>query len=722
MLTLFQSCCLACREVFNIDASSTTKSSGIFVSENFPHSLPVQSHCVYEFEIEFRNESDVLCIEFKQLEFYSANETYFLFGFKSEHDSFLNYAGNGSILWQRDDSDTFVFLRPESLYSGPICLRISDTINRYFLTVHNVEVLQPKLERVTLFLAEFATEDSRNLKPGQNSSSLIGRHRCLDGSEINSSKRCDSINDCSRPYSSDFFAGMSSDESYEYARCYSPGNFGTNFALGRTGAHSIQREDAWVDCKVDHSNHFSQKLDLRDCSLRVQRKSVEFAQRTRSPLRLSGFKAAAEAESATCYRFYWISNGFTTDNEALTLTESNGGRVLLRLPALWSLTTWSMAEVQLESGFSGGWIDVNIIQSDDGRNKSTGGAHWLDDLSAEPTECSNSAYESRMPFICSFEWSTCGWETVNLPVVTDFSVASEFGISSFLDHTSSSVPDRSVPRLPQRMLRLRPGSEDAVFLSNRRLGYSSQRCFELWFYGVGSNGFSFQMEVQISGTYPGHSMVVLTTTGPINQWNRMSGSVSSEAISSFTSVVLVVRANRWDKVHTVLLDDLSVTDGDCSNGVNGTLQCGSSEWRCSNGRECILSAKVCDGQTDCSDSSDEANCTEGGSSGQSEYWSFIVRVLIGLFVFATAFVALSTCLRQRWSSRSRARAPSSLCAVCHDGVGRPTAPDLFSDRTRRRPDMPPSYDEVAAGAFNSGFAADEEPPKYEEIIQVTEME
>uniref|UniRef100_A0A1I8GD79 CUB domain-containing protein n=1 Tax=Macrostomum lignano TaxID=282301 RepID=A0A1I8GD79_9PLAT len=590
MLTLFQSCCLACREVFNIDANSTTKSSGIFVSENFPHSLPVQSHCVYEFEIEFRNESDVLCIEFKQFEFYSANDTYFLFGFKSEHDSFLNYAGNGSLLWQRDDSDTFVFLRPESLYSGSICLHISDTINRYFLTVHNVEVLQPKLERVTLFLAEFATEDSRNLKPGQNSSSLIGRHRCLDGSEINSSKRCDSINDCSRPYSSDFFAGMSSDESYEYARCYSPGNFGTNFALGRTGAHSIQREDAWVDCKVDHSNHFSQKLDLRDCSLRVQRNSVEFAQRTRSPLRLSGFKAAAEAESATCYRFYWISNGFTTANEALTLTESNGGRVLLRLPALWSLTTWSMAEVQLESGFSGGWIDVNIIQSDEGRNKSTGGAHWLDDLSAEPTECSNSAYESRMPFICSFEWSTCGWETVNLPVVTDFSVASEFGISSFLDHTSSSVPDR--------------------------------------------------------------------------------------------------------------------------------------KWRCSNGRECILLAKVCDGQTDCSDSSDEANCTEGGSSGQSKYWSFIVRVLIGLFVFATAFVALSTCLRQRWSSRSRARAVShhrSALSAMTVSDGR-LPPDLFSDRTRRRPDMPPSYDEVAVGAFNSGFAADEEPPKYEEIIQVTEME
>ena len=38
------------------------------------------------------------------------------------------------------------------------------------------------------------------------------------------------------------------------------------------------------------------------------------------------------------------------------------------------------------------------------------------------------------------------------------------------------------------------------------------------------------------------------------------------------------------------------------------VECKQNEFRCSNGRTCIYSYKVCDGFKDCFDMSDEADC------------------------------------------------------------------------------------------------------------------
>jgi len=39
------------------------------------------------------------------------------------------------------------------------------------------------------------------------------------------------------------------------------------------------------------------------------------------------------------------------------------------------------------------------------------------------------------------------------------------------------------------------------------------------------------------------------------------------------------------------------------------LACGYNQFQCQTGRNCISQCKVCDGDFDCSDGSDEANCS-----------------------------------------------------------------------------------------------------------------
>ncbi|PAA70736.1 hypothetical protein BOX15_Mlig012733g1 [Macrostomum lignano] len=712
--------CLACREVFTVDGRPTSANSrGVFVSENFPHSLPTESYCVYEFKVQLSFASDVLCFRFKELELFTVNEnsdkeTQIMVGGSSHFDAVLIYTGNGSLLWERANASKFVHKWPSNLHNGPLCMHCNYQMSTHLVAVVNRKFYENSIGRMTRFYAEYEAMDSGTVI--DNNSSFLGLHRCLDGSYLNESARCNSVIDCGRNngqlYQSDFFAGQSSDESYEHARCNSNRSFGTNFALGQASAHSLSTWGTERDCRTDHSRQFPFS-DTRDCSLKIRMGNTNSL-----PLYywLYGIRWAANTRSASCYRLFWFSSGFTDDNEALTLSEPNGGRVLLRLPARKSFYSWSLAEIQLEPGFTNKWIYVHAFLSKQ-RNQTTA-AHWFDDLSAEPAACDKSAYESRMPFVCSFEWSTCGWEATNLPVVTDVSVAKELRVS-ISDHTSISVPDRTMPPLPQRVLRLRPGTNFKGQLeSKRRLAFDRVWCFEIWFNGVGYSGYSVTVEARISGILP-NEFVLLTTTMPMNQWNRLSGTFMTMLPKSPIISVTMLAEDRYE-LSTVLLDDLSVFEGSCNVENNGSVQCGSNEWRCSNRQQCILERYRCDGRIHCPDASDELNCYE--RSGDYA-WSLILRIVLGISVSVVAFLTLSICFRKRrlwWGRGPRGLADHSRAPPVTVSDGR-LPPGLCSDRTRRRPDMPPSYEEVAAGASNSGFAADEEPPKYEEIIQVIQM-
>ena len=70
-----------------------------------------------------------------------------------------------------------------------------------------------------------------------------------------------------------------------------------------------------------------------------------------------------------------------------------------------------------------------------------------------------------------------------------------------------------------------------------------------------------------------------------------------------------------NSVH-MLYSDLVIfcANGDVSESINTDIcisaYCASTDFRCANGIECIRPCARCDGVSDCSDSSDELNCSE----------------------------------------------------------------------------------------------------------------
>uniref|UniRef100_A0A1I8GS94 MAM domain-containing protein n=1 Tax=Macrostomum lignano TaxID=282301 RepID=A0A1I8GS94_9PLAT len=685
--------CFVGREQIMVDGNRRSPDSrGAFVSDNFPHPLPLHSICIYEFRVYYSgsDESNAMCFQFQEMKLFTADEI-------SDQESVLEvrygtllahpllaYAGNGSLLREADEPDGLVIARPENLRNGSLCLKIkiSEFYWRYYVTVINYKFIHNSNSRLTRFLALYEAininDPNWQTNPGLIKSTET-QHRCLDGTYVDKSDRCNTVNDCENYFnSSDFFEGLSSDESYEHARCNSTRSFGTNFARGQASAHSLA--DIQLDCTMDHSRLFSSLSDSRDCSLMLQPKS---AKAFIPELRLSGLLAAGNPGSATCYRFFWFSSGFNKDDEALTLAEPNGGKALLRLPARWRFYTWSIAEVQIEPGFTGSSIDALAIQSE--QQNRTIGTYWLDDLSAEPAACNDSAYGKRMLSICSFEWSTCGWKTNYLTVVTDASVEKEFGVN-MSDHTSSSVLGRRVPRLPQRMLHMTPETSwMASIWYERSLSFGSSWCFDIWVYGLGDGDYSFKIDVIIDLLSGIESWTFLTLTVPNNQWRLLSGTFGVEAgrQSRHPNVAIRFRVKSSNTTRAVFLDDMSIVDDSCFRQyeVNGTVECGILEWLCSDRKQCVQVNQICDGHFDCGDQSDEAHCFVAAAPNWTAILPLSVVVILLLLLGACQY--------------SRLRSARSS----HQGnfAAQSTGLDEL-------PEAPPSYEEATEGL-----------PKYEEL-------